>query len=43
MTETFATVVSVDIIQTNPQQVCVTYSDGKMVVMYKSDWDRQNQ
>lgn len=27
---------------TNPPQVCVTYPDGKMVVMYKSEWDKHN-
>ena len=35
-------VVSVQVMDTNPQQVCVTYSDGVMTVMLKSQWDSQN-
>ena len=27
---------------TTPEQVCVTYDDGHMEVMYKSEWDKQN-
>lgn len=28
---------------TNPLQVCVTYPDGKMEVMLKSEWDERNK
>ena len=34
--------MNVEIINTNPPQVCVTYPDGRMEVMYKSEWDKIN-
>jgi hypothetical protein len=34
--------MNVEVLNTNPPQVCVTYPDGRMVVMYKADWDKQN-
>lgn len=35
-------VTKVEVMNTNPAQVCVTYSDGTLSVMYKSEWDKQN-
>jgi len=32
-------IMNVEIINTDPAQVCVTYPDGKMEVMFKSEWD----
>jgi hypothetical protein len=34
--------MNVQIMDTNPPQVCVTYPDGKIEVMYKSEWDQRN-
>ena len=31
----------VEVINTVPEQVCVTYDDGRMEVMYKSEWDKR--
>ena len=33
--------MNVEIIDTDPAQVCVTYPDGKMEVMLKSKWDKK--
>lgn len=35
--------MNVQIMDTNPVQVCVTYPDGKMEVMFKSEWDERNK
>ncbi len=34
--------ITVEVIATNPPQVCVTYPDGRMEVMLKSEWDKRN-
>ena len=34
--------MNVEIMNTNPPQVCVTYPDGRMEVMRKSEWDKIN-
>lgn len=34
-------ITKVEVINTVPQQVCVTFEDGHMEVMYKSEWDKQ--
>lgn len=34
--------ITVEVIATNPPQVCVTYPDARMEVMYKSEWDKRN-
>lgn len=35
--------MNVQIMDTNPPQVCITYPDGKIEVMYKSEWDQRNK
>lgn len=32
----------VEVINSNPPQVCVIYTDGTGMTMYKSEWDKQN-
>lgn len=33
--------MKVEVLDTNPVQVCVIYPDGKMEVMFKSEWDKR--
>jgi hypothetical protein len=33
--------IKVEVINTVPEQVCVTYDDNRMEVMYKSEWDKR--
>jgi hypothetical protein len=33
--------MNVQVIDTTPQQVCVTFDDGHMEVMLKSEWDKR--
>lgn len=35
-------VTKVEVMNTNPAQVCVTYSDGTLTVMSQADWNRLN-
>lgn len=37
------TVTKVEVMNTTPAQVVITYNDGSGATMFKSDWDRQNQ
>jgi hypothetical protein len=41
--EPVKTVVNVEVLNTNPAQVTLTYSDGTNATMFKTDWDKQNQ
>jgi len=41
--EPVKTVVKVEVLNTNPAQVTLTYNDGTNATMFKADWDRQNQ
>jgi hypothetical protein len=33
--------MKIELMGTNPEQVCVTFDDGHMEVMYKSEWDKR--
>lgn len=41
--EPVKTVAKVEVLNTNPAQVTITYNDGSGITMFKADWDRQNQ
>jgi len=32
----------IETINTNPPQVCITYTDGTGMAILKSEWDKQN-
>lgn len=33
--------MKIELMGTTPEQVCVTFDDGHMEVMYKSEWDKR--
>lgn len=35
-------VSKVEVMNTTPAQVVITYTDGTGMTMYKSEWDKQN-
>ena len=41
--EPVKTVVKVEVLNTNPAQVTITYNDGSGATMFKADWDKRNQ